>query len=104
MKTPMELLKSAAALDQLARDLYVNHQNYLGQPAETWTAIPRHTRHIYLELSARTLRLMSERTTGTAEDALFHLANALARVDVVRNLGPTHGKVIAAVFPKGTIQ
>lgn len=101
MKSPMELLKSAAALDQLARDLYANHQAYLGEPVEEWTAIPYHRRSIYVELSARTLRLMSRPEAGTTEDALFHLANALGRADMVTGL---RGKVIGGVFPKGSIQ
>lgn len=101
MKTPMELLKAAGALDSLARDLYRHHRAYLGEPIEEWTAIPRSLRQIYVELSARTLRLMSTSQAVTTEDALFHLANALGRADMVSGL---RGKVIGGVFPRGTIQ
>lgn len=100
----MELLQSAAALDQLARDLFVNHMNYLGEPVVEWTAIPLHRRTIYVEVAARTLRMITERTPGTTDDALFHLANVLGRADmrpdVVTGLRPTHGKVIGGFFPK----
>lgn len=93
-------LKAAAALDQLARDLYVNHRHYLGEPVKAWERVPFHLRSIYFEVAARTLKLMSEGTPGSTDDALFHLANALGRADMVTGLG---GKVIGGVFTKGTL-
>lgn len=94
-------LRSAAALDQLARDLYVNHRHYLGEPVKVWDKVPYHLRQIYFELAARTLKAMSTSPEpAKAEDALFHLANALGRADMVTGLRPTHGVVIGAIQPR----
>jgi hypothetical protein len=95
-------IRASAALDQLARDLYVNHQEYLGLPIICWPDVPFNLRQVYLELSARTLRMMCEPSAGTTTDALFHLANALGRAEVTYGLGPTRDdKIIGRIRPHG---
>ena len=98
----LDAIHRAAALDQLARDLFVNHQEYLGQPIVPWPDVPFNLRQVYLELSARTLRMMCEQPKGaTTTDALFHLANALGRAEITTGLRPVLGKVIGQIRPQG---
>lgn len=97
----LRALQQSAALDQLARDLCVNHAEYLGLEIVPWPDVPFHLRQVYLELAARTLRLMCEQPAGAEPaDALFHLANALGRAEIATGLGPTHGKVIGSIQPQ----
>lgn len=96
-------LHASAALDQLARDLYANHQRYLAQPVRPWKAVPFNVRQIYLELSARVLRMLAEQPEGaTTTDALFHLANALGRAEIASGLrGTRMDNVIGRIQPQG---
>jgi len=95
-------IHQAAALDQLARDLCVNHAEYLGLEVVPWPDVPFNLRQVYLELSARTLRMMCEPSAGTTTDALFHLANALGRAEITTGLRQTrHDNVIGRIQPQG---
>jgi hypothetical protein len=95
-------LRASAALDQLARDLYVHHCEYEGAPIEPWTDLPQHIRRMYVEVSARTLNGLSqpEPIKTSTGDALFHLATQLARAEFVTGLRPTHGNVIGYIPAK----
>ena len=95
-------IHQAAALDQLARDLYVNRMEYLGLPITLWPDVPFNERQIFVELSARTLRMMCEPSAGTTTDALFHLANALGRAEITTGLRQTRrDNVIGQIRPQG---
>lgn len=97
----LQAIHRAAALDQLARDLAVNHAEYLGLEIVPWPDVPFNVRQVYLEIAARALRMMCEPSSGaTTTDALFHLANALGRAEITTGLGPTHGKVIGSIQPQ----
>lgn len=105
-------LRSAAAADQLARDLYVADCHFYGEAVREWERVAPHLKSAYLEIAFRTLQAMNEgRESPRDSRPLYDLATALARgfsgnadlsrVTYMTGLRRADSNVIGMITPDG---